>query len=176
MEREEKLAIIASDIIGLALNFEADTSITIADLKSAYVAAEDKFKVEAATNFDSKVSEVQKLLGTMSSDTEIIAKAAAYDRVKQIAHEFVQRCTNGTRGILNEAGLSDHLKQMEAAFEAANTVVSTPTAISPAQYITLLEQTVQQKDAEIAQLRQQLQQKEAEIAQLKAAQVPTPTP
>ena len=162
---------IATDILLAAENLK---NVSLDTIREKYCEGENGRDTHLAA-LNAAVKFLHNFTEDPTTETEIAAKAAAYDRVKQIAHEFVQRCTNGTRGILDESGLTDHLRQMEAAFESANTVVSTPTAISPAQYITLLEQTVQRKDTEIAQLRQQIQQKDAEISQLKAAQVSVPT-
>ena len=163
---------IATDILLAAENLK---NVSLDTIREKYCEGENGRDTHLAA-LNAAVKFLHNFTEDPTTETEIAVKAAAYDRVKQIAHEFVQRHTNGTRGILDESGLSEHLRQMEAVFESANTVVSTPTAISPAQYITLLEQTVQQKDTEIAQLRQQIQQKDAEIAQLKAAQVSVPTP
>ena len=182
MERTEKLYAVAADIIGLALNFEADTSITIADLKSAYVDAEDKFKDAAAANFDRKVGAIQKLLGTVG-DTQVAAKAAAYDRVLAVADNFVRNFTQGTGHIPNEVELTKHLEESQKALADFKTIEANAKTmrLSTEQYALMLNdqvtqcvQTIQAKDAEIAQLRQQLQQKDAEISQLKAAQ-PVPT-
>lgn len=162
---------IATDILLTAENLR---NVSLDTIREKYCEGENGRDTHLAA-LNTAVKFLHNFTEDTTTETETAAKAAAYDRVKQIAHEFVQRHTNGTRGILDESGLTEHLKQMESAFEAANTVVSTPTAISPAQYITMLEQTVQAKDAEIAQLRQQIQQKDAEISQLRAAQ-PVPTP
>lgn len=163
---------IATDILLTAENLR---NVSLDTIREKYCEGENGRDTHLAA-LNAAVKFLHNFTEDPTTETEIAAKAAAYDRVKQIAHEFVQRHTNGTRGILDESGLSEHLRQMEAAFEAAANTAGTPnTAISTVQYITLLEQTVQQKDTEIAALRQQIQQKDAEISQLKAAQ-PVPTP
>ncbi len=164
---------IATDIL---LAAESLKNVSLDTIREKYCEGENGRDTHLAA-LNAAVKFLHDFTEDPTTETETMAKAAAYDRVKQIAHEFVQRHTNGTRGILNEAGLTEHLRQMESAFEAAANTAGTPnTAVSPAQYITLLEQAVQQKDAEIAALRQQIQQKDSEIAQLKAAQTPVPTP
>lgn len=159
---------ICNGIISTAEKIEG---MSLSELRDEF-AVDENNRDDYIQRFDNAIRSLGVFCAVAGADTEVAAKAAAYDRVKQIAHEFVQRCTNGTRGILNESGLTDHLRQMEATFEAVNTPNA---ATSPAKYIALLEQSVQAKDAELAQLRQQIQQRDAEIAQLKAAQASVPT-
>lgn len=175
---------LAFEVIGLGQDLKA-VGPTYEQLQNAY--CEDSTNVaNSIADFSEKAATITAALtNTASSDAMTAAKAAAYDRVKQVADSFVRNFTQGIGCIPNEVELTKHLEESQRALASFKRIEANAQSmnLSTEQYalllsnqVTQLAQQLQQKDVEVAHMRQQIQQKDAEITQLKAAQVPAPTP
>ncbi|MEE3398079.1 MAG: hypothetical protein VZR64_01340 [Eubacterium sp.] len=172
---------IATDIL---LAAESLKNVSLDTIREKYCAGENGRDTHLAA-LNAAVKFLHDFTEDPTTETETMAKAAAYDQVKAIADKFVRNFTQNAGCIPDAAALSKHLEESQQALAAFKRIEANAQTmnLSTEQYALLLSNQVaqlskqlQQKDAEVAQLRQAVQQKESEIAQLKAAQVPTPTP
>ena len=176
---------LACEVVSLGNELKA-VGPTYEQLQNAFCEDDDNSNVANSIAAFSEKSAViiAALTNTASSEAMTAAKAAAYDRILDVADKFVRGFTKGTGCIPNEVELTKHLKESQEALasfkriqvNAQNIGLTTDQyALLLSNQVAQLGQAVQTKDAEIAALRQQIQQKDAEISQLKATQsVPTP--
>lgn len=162
---------------------EKTEGIILSELRDEFAAGENN-RDDYIQQFDNAIRKLGVFCAVAGADTEVAAKATAYDRVLAVADKFVRSFTQGTGCIPNEAELTKHLEESQKALasfkriqvDAQNMRLNTEQyALLLSDQVAQLSQALQQKNTELAQLQQQLQQKDQKIAEL-AAQVPVPTP
>ena len=142
----------------IILTADKTEGVILSELRDEYAVGENN-REDFIQRFDNAIRKLGVFCAAAGEDTEVAAKAAAYDRVKSIAHDFVQRATGDAQGILNEAELTDHIQWLEGQLQ---TTIMSFGGMNLVAYASQLEQMCQTKDAEIALLRQKIAQLQQE--------------
>ena len=141
---------LAFEVVGLGQELKA-INPTYEQLQNAY--CEDSSNIaNSIADFSEKSAIITAVLtNTASSEAVTVAKAAAYDRVKETVRQFAAHL--GIQ-VTCEAELAGVLQMLFAQYNQDATAFG---GINPVHYAHNLSELCRVKDAEIATLKQQLQ-------------------
>ena len=135
----------------LILTAEGLSGVSLEQIRNDYAVNENNRK-DYLTEFDKAVEKIRSLIGGTTDSADVTAaKAAAYDRTKELVGQFAAKFN---KPVTCEAELDEVLQILFTQYEKDATAFG---GVNPIQYAQNLSELCRAKDKEIATLKQQLQ-------------------